>query len=128
MEMIDMELIDKVQKALNLKLYDWQIDYILEKPRVLDMRITGRRTGKTLAYIIKLLFTDSKPIRAYDFKEIEDYSDWYCITNRADRKEPHYTHWFRRYLKDIYTELKINGLKPRQVFFSREEERQFNSQ
>jgi hypothetical protein len=122
---LDLELLNKIENTLNIKLHDWQKDYILDVPRVLDMRITGRRTGKTLAYTIKLLFLSNKPIRAYDTREVGEYSDWYCVTNDPNGKEPHYTQWFSRYLKDIYTEMVDNGITPRKVFFSREEEKRF---
>jgi hypothetical protein len=122
---IDIELLEKIEKALEIKLKDWQKDYILDIPRVLDMRITGRCTGKTLAYVIKLLFSENKPLAAYRDRQVAEYSDWFSVTNRPERKEPHYTQWFRRYLWDICTALKENGLQPRPVFFSKEEEERF---
>ena len=127
MDKLNSELIEKIEKALDIKFYDWQKDYLLDIPRVLDMRMTGRCTGKTLAYIIKLLFTKDEPLRAYEFKEMEECSDWYCVTNRVDRKETHYTQWFRRFLIDIYTELREKGLHPRPLFMSKGEEKRFSS-
>lgn len=125
MDKLNLELLNKVENALDIKFFDWQVDYILEVPRVLDMRITGRGTGKTLVYIIKLLFSEDKPIRAYDISEMGERSDWYCVTDRIDRKESNYTQWFRKYLMDIYAELEEKGINPRPVFFNKEEEKRF---
>lgn len=125
MNKLDSRLLNRIEQVLNIRFHDWQVDYMLGIPRVLNMRITGRVTGKTLVYIIKLLFSDDKPLNAYEIKKVENYSDWYSVTNRPNEKKPHYTQWFRRYLKDIYDKLKEKGIQPRPVFFSKEEEKQF---
>ena len=45
-------LLEQVEKALNIKIYDWQKAYILDK--YYDPTAAARRaSGKTLAYIIK---------------------------------------------------------------------------
>lgn len=121
MDVMNDKLLRKVEKALDIKFFDWQKDYILDIPRLLDMRMTGRRTGKTLVYIVKLLFAEDKPLNAFDIKEVSRYSDWFCISDRIDRKDTTYTQWFRRFLMDIYNTLTDKGLKPRPVFFNRNE-------
>lgn len=121
MDVMNEELLRKVEKALNICFFDWQKDYILDIPRVLDMRMTGRRTGKTLVYLIKLLFSEDIPLNAFEINEVGKYSDWYCVSDRIDRKDTTYTQWFRRYLRDIYNTLIEKGLNPRPVFFSKDE-------
>lgn len=120
MDKLDAALLKKIEHALDIKFQGWQSDYILDIPRVLDMRNTGRGTGKTTIYIIKLLFSDEKPIRAYDLEEMAEKSDWYCVTDTYNRKDPHYTKWFREKLRDIYDKLEEKGLNPRPVFFTKE--------
>lgn len=56
MEQMNEELIKRIEKALNITFYKWQRKYLLNEPILLDMRMTGRCTGKTLVYIIKELF------------------------------------------------------------------------
>jgi hypothetical protein len=123
MNKLDKGLLERIEKALNLHFMEWQINYMLDIPMILDMRITGRATGKTLVYIIKLLFASDKPIRAYDLEEMANYSDWYCITHDPSRKVPHYTKWFREELVNIYKILIENDIHPRCVLLKKDEER-----
>jgi hypothetical protein len=118
MDKLDEELIKRVEHVLTLKLKDWQINYILGIPMVLDMKITGRGTGKTLAYILKLLFLEDTPIKAYDINEICKISDSYCVCSRMDDPDIHYNIWFRDYLREIYNLLTDNGLITRPVFLT----------
>lgn len=125
MDTMNEELIKRIEQALEIKLYDWQVDYILNRPQILNMRITGRCTGKTLAYIIKKLFEEGKPIRAYIFQEVEVESDWWSVTNRIDRKRPEYTHFFKAEIKRIYEALVSKKIQPRPVFFTRQQEEEY---
>lgn len=125
MDKLNKNLICKIEEALRIKFEDWQKDYLLDVPRILDMRITGRRTGKTTLYIIKLLFKDNKPIKAYEQREVTHCSDWFSTTNNPARSEPLYTNCFKRYLQDIYEALTEKGISPRPVFFSREGEKKY---
>ena len=128
MDILNTDLLCKIEEALDIEFCNWQVDYILDRPQILNMRITGRKTGKTTVYIIKLLFQEDKPIRAYERTEVTQYSDWFCISDRQERADNHYTEFFRRYLIDIYEKLIEKGLNPRPIFFSRDEERQFYNQ
>ncbi len=125
MDTMNEELIKRIEQALKIKLYDWQADYILNRPQILNMRMTGRCTGKTLAYIIKKLFEERKPIRAYIFQEVEAESDWWSTTNRFDRKRPEYTHFFKAELRRIYEALVSKKIQPRPVFFTRKQEEEY---
>jgi hypothetical protein len=127
MDKLDLDLLGRVEKVLNIKLKDWQKNYILGIPMVLDMRITGRATGKTLAYIIKLLFTDDKPIKVYNLDEIYNLSDWYSVFEKRP-SDNYYTKWFRTYLLDTHHTLQLAGIDTRPVVFnSGEYERLLNN-
>lgn len=114
-------LIKAVEKALNLKLHPWQIDYIFydkDYPKNIcpclifeDFEpipsyffygrccMTGRRTGKTLAYCIKLALYSDKSI---DMKKPEEYSD---------RMEFRYARgYFKHMFVDVWEKLKEVGL------------------
>jgi len=121
MDKLDPNLLKQIEKVFSLKFHEWQINYILDIPMVLDMRITGRRTGKTFAYIIKLLFTDEEPIRAYDSYHIANLMDWYSYSDRepVGRRDTKYTGWFRNYLLDIYQRLTLTGIVPRKVIYEK---------
>lgn len=45
MDKLDKELLEQIEKILGLKFHEWQINYILDIPMILDMKITGRRTN-----------------------------------------------------------------------------------
>lgn len=124
MSSLNTESLSKIEKALDIKFYDWQVEYLLNTSSTLDIQATGRRSGKTLVHIIKLLFSDDKPIRAYKVKEVQRYSDWYSVSNELYNISS-YTKWFKKYLQDIYKKLLKGGLQPRPVFFSIKEEEQF---
>lgn len=125
---LDRDLLGRVEKALNIKLYEWQINYILDIPMVLDMRITGRGTGKTLAYIIKLLFADDYPIKSYDMSDIYGIADnYHDDTSLYPSFDNHYTRWFKGYLTDIYKCLTSAGIKTRPIFYSKQEYDEFKA-
>ena len=118
MDKLDINLLKKIELALGLKFKEWQINYMLDIPMVLDMKITGRGTGKTLVYTIKMLFSDDIPIRVYKSKEIANISDWFCM---GDQINPHYVKWYRDYLIETYGLLIQKGMTPRQLVFKEEE-------
>lgn len=117
--------IERIEKALGFTLREWQINYILDIPMILDMKMTGRHTGKTLAYVIKLLCVNNEPIRAYTIRDIAKVADGWCITNEIYRIDSPYTRWFRNYLLEIYTLFKDAGITTRPVFFTAQEEREY---
>lgn len=87
-------LIWRVNRTLNIKLRKDQIDYIFfDKPYVLQ----GRRNGKTLAYILKILLNDGK---------------YHIIDIKPDERglNIEYRRFFRRWFKEIYIKLKDKGL------------------
>lgn len=87
-------LIWRVNKTLKIKLRKDQIDYIfLGKPYMLQ----GRRNGKTLAYILKILLNDG----TYHILDIKPDERGLNIE---------YRQFFRRWFKEIYIKLKDKGL------------------
>ena len=55
--------VKKINKALSISLYDWQIDYIFNNGEYHGEYSYGRCNGKTLANILNLLLSDGKPIQ-----------------------------------------------------------------
>lgn len=87
-------LIYRVNKTLKIKLRKNQIDYIFfNKPYT----STERRSGETLAYILKFLLNDGA---------------YYIVDIKPDIKglNIEYRRFFRRWFKDIYTKLNNKGL------------------
>lgn len=89
------EDIAKIEKIFGFKLYDWQIDYIRGKEVA---RPYGRRTGKTFAYILRLLLNSP-----FEITEKSITTDEYHGIEYRD--------WFLRELIKIDTVLKENGFE-----------------
>ena len=66
------ELIEHIEQALNLELYEWQRLYIItgiwQPPE-------GRRHGRTLADILRLLLDPSTPLLIYSISDARAYAD-----------------------------------------------------
>lgn len=124
MDKLNTELLKRIEKVLNLEFREWQVNYLLDISMVLDMHITGRGTGKTLVYIIKLLFEKDKPILIYDMSEIVNYCDWFSVSNKEKEVciDSHYTRWFRNYLFDIYKALTSSGIVTRPIIFNKQDD------
>lgn len=92
-------LLEQVEKALDIRLYDWQKAYILDK--YYDTAAAARRaSGKTLAYIIKKLLTPM-PL-AISKKELEHYSDG---------SGKRYNVYFKKWALEINEKLTAAGIK-----------------
>jgi hypothetical protein len=123
MEKLDENLLKRVEAALKLTLHDWQKNYILEIPMVLNMRITGRGTGKTLAYVLKILLTEGRPIRLYDMLSVYALSDdYHNKSGTFTGYDNHYTQWFRNCLLEVHQCLISAGIQTRRIFYSQREE------
>lgn len=90
-------ILDQVEKALDIKLYDWQRAYILGR----KWMQSSRHSGRTLAYTIKLLVFYNKPIRK---KALYHYAD---SLGRGMK----YCQWYRRYALEINEKLTAAGIK-----------------
>jgi hypothetical protein len=97
-----------VERALEIRLLDWQVAYIWGGSLY---RMPGRATGKTLAYVIRLCLSEGEPLHMY----------------------PHGKHWglcdedygvayhriFRDYVREAYRKFQLyGGLKLRPIYFS----------
>ncbi len=112
------ELLNRIEKALDVKFYEWQRKYLLKEPMILDMMITGRATGKTLAWIIEKLFESEEPLDLRNKRDMLISSDWWCCENIMDRALNHpYIFWYKNYLKEIYQKLNDAGIRTREVIF-----------
>lgn len=114
--MITKELIPKIEEALGFKLLEWQVKYLLKEPQVLDLRWTGRRTGKTMLSMLDLLLGSDKPLYLYvpryitymdGIKEKENLIplgnivDWYTILSPDEKGSGRHDIYARMYLKDL---------------------------
>lgn len=92
-------LLEQVENALDIRLYDWQKAYILDK--YYDTAAAAHRaSGKTLAYIIKRLLTPM-PF-AISKKELEHYSDG---------SGKRYNVYFKKWALEINEKLTAAGIK-----------------
>ena len=108
------ELIEHIEQALNLELYEWQRLYIItgiwQPPE-------GRQHGRTLAYIVRLLIDQSKPLLIYGISDARAYAD-NPFTERQYMPVPTvYADGFRRDLQEIYEQLRAAGVPVRELVF-----------
>ena len=112
------DLLNKIEKVLGIKFHKWQRKYLLKEPMLLDMRITGRATGKTLTWVVEKLFESTESLDLRNKHKVLHASDWWCCENRADRAlGSRYLDWYKHYLKEIYQTLNDAGIKTREVIF-----------
>lgn len=97
-----------VERALDIRLLEWQVAYIWGSSPYL---MPGRGTGKTLAYVIRLCLSEGEPLHMY--RQGKDYQ--LCDEYRG----PQYLDIFRKYARDTYRKLQMwGGLKLRTIYFS----------
>lgn len=102
-----------VERALGIRLLDWQSAYIWGGSTYL---MPGRATGKTLAYVIRLCLSEGEPLELYRTGKHWDLCDEY--------HGPEYFNIFHGYVRDAYKKLKMyGGLKLRTIYFSSAEAR-----
>lgn len=118
MDNMNEELLKKIEKALDIEFYEWQRKYLLNEPMLIDMRMTGRYTGKTFVYIINKLFEYPEPLVLKHRTEVLKVADWWCCDNREDSalRNP-YLDWYKHELKGIYDDLSNAGIITRKVIF-----------
>lgn len=105
------EQIQIINKALSIDLYPWQKMYIFGNPEDIIFP-TERRSGRTTAYILRLLLTDTEPLYIYRFEVLKNVVDAHYSSV--------YYEWFRREVHYIYAMLRETKLRPylRPVYFS----------
>ena len=97
-----------VERALDIRLLDWQVAYIWGHSSYL---MPGRATGKTLASVIRLCLSEGEPLHMYRKGKHWDLCDEYHGIE--------YFAIFRNYVMDIYKKLELHGgLKLRTIYFS----------
>ena len=118
MEGINEKRINEVEKALGIKLYACQRDFIFNGYQGCH---NERCTGQTTAYCIKLLLTDGEPIKLWDPEQMKRLSD-------GNRFGSRYNEWFRRFLIENYERLKAAGVETRVVEFKRVKDGEYSRQ
>lgn len=97
-----------VERALQIKLFDWQVAYIWGESRYL---MPGRATGKTLANVIRVCLSQGEPLHMYPSGEHQ----WVCDGVHG----PEYLRIYRSYVREVYQKLQLyGGLKLRTIYFS----------
>ncbi len=105
-----------VERALNIRLFDWQVAYIWGDSYYL---MPGRATGKTLASVIRLCLSEGEPLHMY--RQGKDYQ--LCDEYHG----PEYLDIFRKYVRETYHKLQMwGGLKLRTIYFSPAEAKEVN--
>lgn len=108
-------LIEHIEQALNLELYEWQRLYIItgiwQPPK-------GRHNGKSLAYILRLLLDQSKPLLIYSISNARAYADNPFTEKQYEPVSTFYADWFMRELWEIYEQLRVAGVPVREVVFT----------
>lgn len=59
---IPRRIVKRINKALNIKLYEWQIRFIFGDGEYQSEYLYGRRNGKTLANALKLILSSGPPL------------------------------------------------------------------
>lgn len=107
------EIILTIEKAIGIELYEWQKDYIFEKPK--SIYPGGRQNGRTTAYMIKLILSKGDPIHLYKREALLSVLD--------DIPGEIYIMWFKHHLRMLYSLLMDTGLELRKIYFNWEESR-----
>lgn len=110
-------IVKKINKALSISLYDWQIDYIFNNGTYHSEYNYGRVNGKTLANILKLLLSEGETIQI--IKNSRQFSNK-CSYLCRYLKEDAINYFRRRYfadelLKTYHSLINVKGLKLRKV-------------
>lgn len=98
------ETIPLIEKALDIRLYPEQTEYLLHNG---SYWFGNRRSGKTLAYSVKLALSEGEPI---NMEKPLDFCD-----------SPHiikYSLWFRSFFLKIWQQLKFAGLPVRELSYN----------
>lgn len=111
-------LIKAIEQALGIELYSWQRLYIFSG---IWQPPEGRQQGRTLAYILRLLLDQSKPLLLYEQTYVRVYADNPFSDRQHSPVPVHYMIWFGNEIKKIYEQLRAAGVPVREVLFSKEQ-------
>ncbi|MBS4893776.1 MAG: hypothetical protein KHZ90_08375 [Veillonella parvula] len=96
---IDIKDIPKIEKVLDIKLFPEVVKYLTTNEKCY---FNDRCSGKTYAYIIKLILTYEGELSFYDMRyEGIGVDEWYDCSN--------YNLWFTHEFKEIRDKLKYHG-------------------
>lgn len=108
-------VIKKINKALSIDLYDWQIQYIFYDGDYHGEYNYGRRNGKTLANILRLLLSEGETVYIYASnmpKTVENLVGYL----KEDDSPYKRVEFFCNELIDVYSKLeKVKGLNIRRI-------------
>lgn len=97
-----------VERALGIRLLDWQVAHIWGGSSYL---MPGRGTGKTLACVIRVCLSEGEPLHMY----VGGKHQWVCDGHHG----PEYIRIYREYVRDTYRKLELyGGLDLRTIYFS----------
>lgn len=110
-------IVKKINKALSISLYDWQIDYIFNKGLYHSECDYGRGNGKTLANVLKFLFSKGDIVLIdYRAKCFHNANEWlynYAIEDNTTERRKRF---FVEEVLRVYGILSnIKGLKIRKI-------------
>lgn len=88
-----------IEDALGIKLLPEVIEYIQNGNHSFS---SGRRTGKTTAYMIRMALRDDCSLNIKDLIRGCHNDEW---------RDPYYTDWFFREFMTIREQLRVNGFK-----------------
>lgn len=113
--------VKQINAALGIKLHKWQVDYIFRQGQYKNEAMYGRRNGKTLANVLKYLFSDGpeliyrKTADPYDGNELRMYA-------KEDGESPWRLRFFTQEVVRVYITLKKAGVDiPRKIIFKQKE-------
>jgi hypothetical protein len=94
------KIVQSINKALGITLYDWQIDYIFGA----NIIISGMSSGRTLAMVLKTLLNVNNVV---DCRNVPTQNS-IKLYNSVFK----YKRWLKKYYVDIYEKLKNNTNLP----------------
>ena len=93
---------NKINESLGFELHEWQKKYIEDKHPLWDI---PPKSGKTTAYMIKLLTNETTDIPFGDLKFLTD----------GDFRDEEYYKWFVKNLIKLKTKLDNSGIETRRI-------------
>lgn len=115
---INEEILLRIEKVFEIKLYEWQKAYLLDEPILLNIITTGRCQGKTFGYIIKTIFESDELLDLRRPESLENKCDWWSLgRSPRDIRYGSYDRFFKSMFKEIYQKLIENDFIVRKVLF-----------
>ncbi|MGG5368352.1 hypothetical protein [Enterococcus sp. DIV0240a] len=111
------EMINKINKALNIELYDWQIGYLRGDNKAIENK--GRAAGKTYVQMIRIFMESDEPIYCTSRIDMWHYNQ---IVDAFRMEDPSNYYYYQRslrlYDKNINKALKKAGISTRDVIYA----------